>query len=112
MRVRLHRGAAALRIDAVAHTDCPSCGRSIRVAIERGVPPVAAELVLWLPDSSGDHLMETFCAAADLYCTTQHLADRIDTSVARGDVVTLEAAAELGRHTWVDVADLELDSDS
>lgn len=98
----------ALGIDAVAHTDCPTCGRAIALEIERGVPSDSADLVLWLPDATGDHLMETFCSAADLYCSTEHLAERIDRSVTKGDIVDLAGAVELGRETWADVADLEL----
>ena len=99
---------AALRIDAVAHTDCPSCRRSIAVEIERGVPRDAAELVLWLPDATGEHMIESFCSAADLYCSIEHLADRIDRSLTKGDVVDLNSAVDLGCEIWADVGDLEV----
>ena len=52
--------------------------------------------------------METFCAAADLYCSTEHLHQRIDRSVSKGEIVDLAHAVVLGRETWADVADLEL----
>lgn len=100
---------AALQIDAIAHTDCPACERTITVEIERGKPTDARGLALWLPDATGEHLMESFCAAADLYCSPAHVADRIDVAATAGAVTDLAAAVALGRETWADIADLDLD---
>lgn len=62
--------------------------------------------MLWLPSLTGQHLMNTFCSAADLYCSRAHLDERV--GEADGEAVDLERAAELGRETWADVAGLDL----
>src|SRR5262245_29518288 len=97
---------AALRLDAVAHTDCPSCGAAVVVDIVGGVP-AAMDVVLWLPVTSGRDLMAEFCAHADLYCNIKHLDMTIDTDQDAGQVVSLAAAAALGREQWADIAELE-----
>lgn len=51
--------------------------------------------------------METFCAAADLYCTFEHLEQRIDRSKVAGEVTDLAGAVELGRATWADIVGLD-----
>jgi alkylmercury lyase len=95
---------AALDLDAVASTDCPTCGRAIHVPLAAGrVDPGAA--VLWLPEvDSPAHLMNEFCAAADLYCSREHLDQRIQPTSASGRVIELDEAASLGREAWADVA--------
>lgn len=95
---------AALGLDAVAHTDCRACGRPLHVRIVGGQPDQAGNTVLWLPELAGDHLMNGFCATADLYCSDAHLRDRVDTTAAPGEMIDVDAAAALGRATWADVA--------
>lgn len=94
---------AALQIDATTRTDCPTCQRPLRVDIRAGDPVTGADLVLWLPAAMGEHLMESFCAAADVYCSLAHLEQRIDAATADGEIVDLDRAAALGRETWADV---------
>jgi alkylmercury lyase len=95
---------AALSLDATAHTDCPTCGRPLTVEVRHGEAPNDL-LVLWLPaPDDRSNLMNDFCAAADLYCSEEHLRQRIDPRGAPGRVADLAAAAVIGRDTWADVA--------
>ena len=97
---------AALEIDATAITNCPTCRRQLRVQLTAGVPIDSDRLALWLPAPNGDHLMTSFCANADLYCSVEHLKQRIDTKVNLGEITDLIQAATLGRYTWSDIANL------
>jgi hypothetical protein len=98
---------AALGLDAEAHTTCPTCDRALQVQIRQGQPD-AMSIVLWLPSPDVGHLMADFCAAADLYCSLEHLQQRVDTTMKSGVVLDLSAAAELGRTTWADVAEIRV----
>jgi len=98
---------AALGLSSIAHTTCRACNAAIAVEMRDGVPDADEHLVLWLPDATGDHLMDTFCAAADLYCSVAHLRTQLG-SDASGEEADLDRAAALGRETWADVADLGL----
>lgn len=101
---------AALRVDAVAHTDCPTCGSALVVEVRDGSVREASP-VLWLPAlGESSHLINTFCAVADLYCSPQHLEQRIDLEHAAGTTVSLAEAAEIGSDVWADVADLGITS--
>lgn len=95
---------AALGIDAVAHTDCRSCHQRLHVQIRAGRAHSADEPVLWLPAPTGDHLMNGFCADADLYCSTRHLHHQIDTDLTPGQITNLATAASKGILTWADVS--------
>lgn len=101
---------SALKLDAVARTDCPTCGTGLTVDIQEGSVP-AASPVLWLPQpDDSSHLIESFCAAADLYCSPAHLEQRIEVDRTPGRVVTLAEAAALGRAVWADVTEVDLES--
>lgn len=102
---------AALGLDAIAETTCRACRAPIAVELRGGVPVGDPAIVLWLPEAPGEHLLEAFCAAADLYCSADHLEQQLGVAAA-GELVDLERAASLGCGTWVDVADLELDEDT
>jgi alkylmercury lyase len=94
---------AALSLDATAHTDCPTCGRSLTVEVREGEAS-DNRLVLWLPaPDDRSNLLNDFCATADLYCSTEHLRERIEPGGASGRA-DLAAAVALGRDTWADVA--------
>lgn len=97
---------AALGLDATAHTDCPTCRQPLVADIVGGIPQRDGP-VLWLPTPTGGNLMAEFCAAADLYCSREHLHRRINTDRADGTVVGLAAAASLGRETWADVVGID-----
>jgi alkylmercury lyase len=96
---------AALGLDAVARTDCPTCGAKLTVEIVAGIPS-GGDAVLWLPRPPAANLLAEFCASADLFCNADHLHDRIHTGRVPGRICGLAAAAALGRTTWADVADL------
>lgn len=97
---------AALSLDAIAHTDCPTCGRSLSLEIRAGEARDDA-LVLWLPaPDDRSNLINDFCATADLYCSEEHLRQRIEPGRASGRIADLAAAVALGRDTWADVADI------
>lgn len=95
---------AALRLDAVAHTDCRTCHRPLQLTIVDGVPEDIAGAVLWLPALRGNHLIEDFCGRADLYCSIDHLRRQVDTLTTLGQHMRIETAAAKGRETWADVA--------
>lgn len=97
---------AALSLDAAATSDCPTCGRRLTVELREG--EAAEEVIaLWLPtpERTSD-LMKDFCASADLYCSAEHLRQRVDVHENNGRVLSLEEALVLGRETWSDVADV------
>ena len=96
---------AALGLDAVAVTDCPTCGARVTVEIGAGVPG-GGDAVLWLPRPPAANLLAEFCSSADLFCNVDHLHDRIDAGRVPGRVCDLEAAAALGRTAWADVAEV------
>ena len=50
--------------------------------------------------------MTGFCAQADLYCSREHLEQRIDTERTAGKLIGPSAAATLGRTSWMDVSHL------
>jgi alkylmercury lyase len=95
---------AALSLDATVQTDCPTCGRSLTVEVRDGEAS-DEELVLWLPTPDDwSNLIADFCASADLYCSDDHLHQRMEPGRAPGRILHLAAALELGRDTWADVA--------
>lgn len=98
---------AALSLDAVALTDCPACRQPLTVAISKGEPE-PGPAVLWLPGAPPGDLMAQFCASADLYCSPDHLRERIDPAIAPGEITDLGEAAEFGRQAWADVVGLPL----
>lgn len=48
--------------------------------------------------------MNEFCAKADLYCSADHVRQRIDTERTPGTITDLAAATALGCATWADIA--------
>jgi hypothetical protein len=99
---------AALGLDATAATDCPTCVAPIVVEVRGGRVDGDGE-VLWLPTPQAtSHLMNEFCASADLYCTIEHLEERVGVDSGSGRAVTLADAAALGAETWSDVVGLNL----
>lgn len=103
---------AALGIDAIAHTDCRSCHQRLQVQVSAAGAQSVGEPVLWLPAPTGDHLMNGFCADADLYCSTRHLRRRIDPDRTPGQVTDLATAASKGTMTWADVSQVALDDEN
>lgn len=98
---------AAPGADADARTICPYCSQPLRIQIRGGTPDDGAA-ALWLPAATGEHLMNTFCATADLYCSIEHLEARIDTAKTTGEIADLVRTAALGCETWADVSVIDL----
>ena len=94
---------AALGINAYAHTDCPTCGEHLAIELTNGAPATIGP-VLWLPAPPTENLLTEFCASADLFCSTEHLHQRVDTHKLSGRMCSLDAAVALGVQTWDDVA--------
>ena len=95
---------AALRIDARALTQCPTCGRELLVTLIRGEPQPQPEVVLWYPQAQCSHLVDDFCSGANLFCSIDHLKRWLDDDAA-GRVLTIDEVAQLGRETWGEAAD-------
>jgi hypothetical protein len=95
---------AALGIDAMAVTSCPTCDTELRVHVHAGAPSASDALRLWLPGGPCDHLVQDFCNHANLFCDVAHLDTTVDPGQA-GRVLTIHDAASIGRQTWSDVAD-------
>jgi hypothetical protein len=98
---------AALAIDARALTRCPTCGRSLAVAVTKGEPEPHPNAVLWYPETGDccEHLLDDFCSGANLFCSDDHLREWIGGRDPRGTVMTVAQVAEVGRAAWSDVAD-------
>jgi DNA-binding transcriptional ArsR family regulator len=97
----------ALRFDATVHTECPTCTSEITLHVRDGEVLTQTDApTLWLPGGACGHVMDDFCAAANLFCTTKHLELwRHDAGRPPGQPMRLEDAARHGRHVWADVAD-------
>jgi hypothetical protein len=96
---------AALELDADVRTRCPACGATIDVVVRRGNPASAEGApVLWQPGGSCSHVMDDFCAAANLFCNAEHLEQwRALAGQPEGGVLTLRGVAEHGHRLWSDV---------
>jgi hypothetical protein len=70
---------AALGIDAVAVTSCPTCDRGLRIRIRDGQVVDGGMARLWLPGGACGHLVEDFCRHANLYCNLDHLEGLVGT---------------------------------
>jgi hypothetical protein len=103
VRARCHRHPAALGIDATAITTCPACGTELRVRFDGATLGAGSSLVLWLPDSACEHLVEDFCTHANLYCNDDHLASTIP-AASPGRPVTVAEVADIGRQTWAEAS--------
>lgn len=100
---------AALGLNAAAHTDCPTCGDPLTIEFTDGAPTTERP-VLWLPAPASENLLAEFCASADLYCSVEHLRQRIDPSRVPGQVHSLSEAVALGVRAWADIAHIDLTS--
>jgi predicted transcriptional regulator len=98
---------AALGVDAEVHTVCPTCEAAIVLEVRSGTVSAAhgTEPVLWLPGGPCGHVMDDFCAAANLFCNGEHLdAWRARAANPSGESVTLAEAEAHGRRLWADVS--------
>jgi hypothetical protein len=90
---------SALAIDARAMTECPTCGAALALTLIRGKPQPLPGAVLWYPEVRCDHLVDDFCAGANLFCSVDHRERRVGGGAA-GRVLTIDEVAELGREVW------------
>jgi hypothetical protein len=91
---------AALAIDARALTQCPTCGAALAVTLTRGEPQALPGAVLWYPEVRCDHLVDDFCAGANLFCSLDHLERWVVDRPGAGTVMTIVEVAELGKEAW------------
>jgi alkylmercury lyase len=91
---------AALAIDARALTQCPTCGVALAVTLIRGEPQALPSAVLWYPEVRCDHLVDDFCAGANLFCSLDHLERWVGGRPGAGTVMTIDEVAELGKEAW------------
>jgi alkylmercury lyase len=95
----------ALGATARAETTCPTCQRSLVVDVDTGRLPPAASLVLWMPTGPCDHVIDDFCAHANLFCTPEHLDTwRHAAGDPPGRAVTFTEVPTLAQRSWGDVA--------
>ena len=98
----------ALGLDAEVRTVCPACESEISLRVHSGaVISAAGTPVLWFPSGPCGHVMDDFCASANLFCGAEHLETwRRGAGEPPGLPLTLDQAAEEGRRVWADVADI------
>ncbi len=98
---------ASLRLDAAVHTVCPTCNTGITIGLHHGaIVTTTSKPRLWLPGGTCGHVMDDFCATANLYCSTEHLEQwRHNAGEPPGQPLSLDETARNGRRVWSDVAD-------
>ena len=91
---------AALGVDALARTICPTCGSGIELVLPSGQPP-ASSVVGWWPLATSGPINQSFCPTASLFCSSDHLETwRTTTTAGPGEALPLSALAERGQVTW------------
>jgi predicted transcriptional regulator len=98
---------AALRLDAEVHTVCPACNTGIALGVDHGAIVTTPDTPrLWLPGGACRHVMDDFCATANLFCSTEHLEQwRHQAGEPPGRPLSLDETERHGRRVWADVAD-------
>jgi hypothetical protein len=95
----------ALNLAAEVRTRCPTCAATI-VLVVRDRAPVATEAtpVLWHPGGQCTHVMDDFCATANLFCNADHLEHwHAQAGEPPGQTLTISEAADVGLRVWSDV---------
>jgi mercuric reductase len=91
---------AALDVDAVARTSCPTCNALVELVLPNGRPP-PSPVVGWWPLATSGPVNESFCPTANLFCSRDHLDTwRAATRTGSGEPLPLTTLAERGRRTW------------
>jgi alkylmercury lyase len=95
----------ALGATARAETTCPACGRPLVVRIDAGVLVTGSTSTLWMPTGPCHHVIDDFCANANLFCNPDHLDTwRTTAGDPPGFAVALEDVPDRARADWADVA--------
>lgn len=95
---------AALGVDAVAITRCPTCGSVLEITLRRGAPPADSLLVGWLPDRPCANVQVDFCPEANLFCSEGHLRRwRDEAGGPAGQSYSLVGLAACGREVWAEM---------
>ncbi len=95
----------ALRLDAEVHTVCPECNTEITLRVQNGAVITTTDTPrLWLPGGACGHVMDDFCAIANLFCSTEHLEQwRHHAGEPPGQPLNLDETVRHGRRVWADV---------
>ena len=97
---------AALGIDALARTACPTCWRPIEVVFREGRATDSREFRAWLPrQDCCTSVVDEVCPDMNLFCSEGHLKEwRRRAGDPVGVVLSLRETEELGRRWWGDLA--------
>lgn len=91
----------ALDLDAQASTTCPHCGTELRVEIRNGQTTPDDSVRLFCPTAPCADVRADFCAAANLFCNSDHLNAWTATHpTAQGQELTLTETVDLGSAMW------------
>jgi alkylmercury lyase len=94
---------AALEVDAVVETRCPTCGRALVVQVEAGRPPADSQVVGWLPGGPRGNVQADFCPEANLFCDATHLVAWRETGDHASATASLVEVADIGKATCADL---------
>ena len=75
------------------------------MTISAGEPETSGSAVLWYPSGCCDHLVNDFCAVANLLCSPVHLDQWRQAAHPTGHPLTVHEAAGYGRDWWHDAAE-------
>lgn len=98
--------AIPVALGATAHieTTCPTCSRPLAVGIDAGVLPTPSTSALWLPTGPCHHVIDDFCADANLFCNPDHLDTwRTAAGDPPGFALPLADVPDLARSDWADI---------
>jgi Alkylmercury lyase len=92
-------------VTAQATTTCPTCHRELVIDIDHGHLRAGATPALWVPLGPCEHVIDNFCAHANLFCSPEHLHTwRHAAGEPHGEVVTLDEISARARTAWADIA--------
>jgi hypothetical protein len=95
---------AALRVDGLARTRCPQCGKEVEVSLSLGRPPADSPIVGWLPHRPCNNVQADFCPEANLFCNSDHLSRwRREAGDPPGERRSLSELAALGEQVWAEM---------
>jgi len=90
---------AALGESAEIASECAHCRAAVSFAMTDGEPPPLPLVVSWL-SARCDSIRDQFCPAVNFYCDRTHYQAALNHGQAPDSALSLEQAAEMGRHNW------------